>query len=234
MPHRTAVTQRHHPRIWRGVIVLDRSSELDVLGLDVLFEVLRPVRQVRFVREVAHRHHLCVAVFAPPAALRQIDEVARGDHPAGAEQWALRGRRHDPVRRPVYSLRSPSLSALLHLAQGWLAAAPATARNVRQLFKRACKLAGIGDGWTPRELRTSFVSLMSHRGSASRRSPALPVTLPPGADLVAVLRQDVVHPSPAGANRPVYGPRSGFDQGNTLTGLAGWPSQVVIGLTAST
>jgi hypothetical protein len=24
--------------------------------------------------------------------------------------------------------------------------------------------AGIGDGWTPRELRTSFVSLMSHHG----------------------------------------------------------------------
>jgi integrase len=38
------------------------------------------------------------------------------------------------------------------------------AANVRKLFKRVCKLAGIGDGWTPRELRTSFVSLMSHRG----------------------------------------------------------------------
>ena len=25
-----------------------------------------------------------------------------------------------------------------------------------------CRLAGVGDGWTPRELRTSFVSLMSH------------------------------------------------------------------------
>jgi integrase len=27
-----------------------------------------------------------------------------------------------------------------------------------------CTAAGIGDGWTPRELRTSFVSLLSHRG----------------------------------------------------------------------
>jgi integrase len=27
-----------------------------------------------------------------------------------------------------------------------------------------CTAAGIGDGWTPRELRTSFVSVMSHRG----------------------------------------------------------------------
>jgi integrase len=38
------------------------------------------------------------------------------------------------------------------------------AGNVRKMFKRACAAAGIGDGWTPRELRTSFVSLMSHRG----------------------------------------------------------------------
>jgi len=32
------------------------------------------------------------------------------------------------------------------------------------MFKRVCKVAGIGDCWTPRELRTSFVSLMSHQG----------------------------------------------------------------------
>jgi integrase len=38
------------------------------------------------------------------------------------------------------------------------------AASVRKMFKRVCKAAGIGDGWTPRELRTSFVSLLSHRG----------------------------------------------------------------------
>ncbi len=32
------------------------------------------------------------------------------------------------------------------------------------MFRRICTEAGIGDGWTPHELRTSFVSLMSHRG----------------------------------------------------------------------
>jgi integrase len=36
--------------------------------------------------------------------------------------------------------------------------------NVRKMFKRICAEAGTGDGWTPRELRTSFVSLMSHQG----------------------------------------------------------------------
>jgi integrase len=32
------------------------------------------------------------------------------------------------------------------------------------MFKRVCTEAGIRGGWTPRELRTTFVSLMSHRG----------------------------------------------------------------------
>jgi integrase len=38
------------------------------------------------------------------------------------------------------------------------------AANVRKMFKRVCKAAGAGESWTPRELRTSFVSLMSHHG----------------------------------------------------------------------
>ena len=32
------------------------------------------------------------------------------------------------------------------------------------MFKRVATAAGIGDRWTPRELRTSFVSLLSHHG----------------------------------------------------------------------
>ena len=38
------------------------------------------------------------------------------------------------------------------------------AGNVRKMFKRVCTEAGAGAGWTPRELRTTFVSLLSHRG----------------------------------------------------------------------
>ena len=41
---------------------------------------------------------------------------------------------------------------------------PLDAANVRRMFKNVCTTAGLGDNWTPRELRTSFVSLMSHRG----------------------------------------------------------------------
>jgi integrase len=38
------------------------------------------------------------------------------------------------------------------------------AGNVRKMFKRVCTEAEAGDSWTPRELRTTFVSLLSHRG----------------------------------------------------------------------
>ena len=38
------------------------------------------------------------------------------------------------------------------------------AANVRREFKAVCKTAKIGEHWTPRELRHSFVSLMSSSG----------------------------------------------------------------------
>jgi integrase len=38
------------------------------------------------------------------------------------------------------------------------------AANVRREFRTVCKAAGIGEHWTPRELRHSFVSLMSSSG----------------------------------------------------------------------
>jgi integrase len=38
------------------------------------------------------------------------------------------------------------------------------AANVRRYFRGICKTGGIGDDWTPRELRTSFVSLLSASG----------------------------------------------------------------------
>jgi site-specific recombinase XerD len=38
------------------------------------------------------------------------------------------------------------------------------AANVRKIFKRVRRAPGVSDSWTPREQRTSFVSLMSHHG----------------------------------------------------------------------
>jgi len=41
---------------------------------------------------------------------------------------------------------------------------PLDAANVRRYFRGICKAAGIGEGWAPRELRHSFVSLLSASG----------------------------------------------------------------------
>ena len=41
---------------------------------------------------------------------------------------------------------------------------PLDAGNIRRAFRAICSAAGIGENWSPRELRTSFVSLMSYRG----------------------------------------------------------------------
>ena len=38
---------------------------------------------------------------------------------------------------------------------------PMEAANVRRFFRAICTTAGIGVSWTPRELRHTFVSLMS-------------------------------------------------------------------------
>jgi integrase len=46
------------------------------------------------------------------------------------------------------------------------AGAALDAGNVRKMFKRICTEAGAGDSWTPREMRTTFVSLLSHQGVA--------------------------------------------------------------------
>ena len=41
---------------------------------------------------------------------------------------------------------------------------PLDSHNVRRDFRKVCRAAGIGARWVPKELRTSFVSMMSHRG----------------------------------------------------------------------
>jgi hypothetical protein len=41
---------------------------------------------------------------------------------------------------------------------------PLDGANVRRAFRSITKRAGLGEGWTPRELRHSFVSIMSDTG----------------------------------------------------------------------
>jgi integrase len=46
---------------------------------------------------------------------------------------------------------------------------PLDAGNVRRAFRVICSAAGIGENWSPRELRTSFVSLSSHKGVSTEQ-----------------------------------------------------------------
>ena len=41
---------------------------------------------------------------------------------------------------------------------------PMDASHVRRAFRKICSAAGIGENWTPRELRHTFVSIMSEQG----------------------------------------------------------------------
>jgi site-specific recombinase XerD len=43
------------------------------------------------------------------------------------------------------------------------------AANVRRSFRRICAAAGIGENWSPRELRHTFVSIMSASGMPIER-----------------------------------------------------------------
>jgi integrase len=41
---------------------------------------------------------------------------------------------------------------------------PLESHNLRRDFRKVTKASGIGERWVPKELRTSFVSMMSHQG----------------------------------------------------------------------
>ena len=106
--------------------------------------------------------------------------AARGRVAVGPRPRRDQDRTVPPHPRPpqvaVQALRAWAASQAderLAAGQGWQdtglvftthRGAALDAGNVRKMFKRVCAAAGAGDGWTPRELRTTFVSLLSHRG----------------------------------------------------------------------
>ncbi len=102
--------------------------------------VWRSVRAHGETKTERSRRTLAVPQMAV-AALRQWRDNQAQERRAAADGWQDTGL--------VFTTR---LGAALDAA------------NVRKMFKRVCTQAGIGDGRTPRELRTSFVSLMSQHG----------------------------------------------------------------------
>jgi integrase len=124
---------------------------------------------------------LCTGVRTEEARALRWEHVDFGDpesvppRPASVAVWrSVRARGDTKTRKSRRTLGLPRLAvtALLALheetepAQGELVFCTATgepldAANVRRSFRAVCRAAGIGPDWTPRELRHTFVSLMS-------------------------------------------------------------------------
>jgi integrase len=103
------------------------------------------------------------------------DPASVPPRPASVAVWrSVRARGDTKTRTSRRTLALPVLAVTalkaLHVAaepgEGDLVFCTATgqpldAANVRRFFRAVCVAAGIGPGWTPRELRHTFVSLMS-------------------------------------------------------------------------
>jgi integrase len=103
------------------------------------------------------------------------DTGEESPHPASVEVWrSVRAQRDTKTVKSRRTLALPRLAMLALVAlrecepnsPGDLVFRTATGRpldaaNVRRQFHAVCRTAGVGEKWTPRELRHTFVSLMS-------------------------------------------------------------------------
>jgi integrase len=124
---------------------------------------------------------LCTGVRTEEARALRWEHVDFGDpasvppRPASVAVWrSVRARGDTKTRTSRRTLGLPELAVIalqaLHAESqpgpGDLVFCTSTGRpldagNVRRFFRAVCAAAGIGPGWTPRELRHTFVSLMS-------------------------------------------------------------------------
>ncbi len=82
----------------------------------------------------------------------------------GLPQAVVEALREHRVRQDEEKVAAGELWRAHHLVFTTTVGTELDAANVRRSFRSICRAAGIGDGWAPRELRTSFVSLLSASG----------------------------------------------------------------------
>jgi integrase len=124
---------------------------------------------------------LCTGVRTEEARAIRWEHVDFGDpasvppRPASVAVWrSVRAKGDTKTRTSRRTLALPELAVTalqaLHddtagepgdLVFATATGQPLDAANVRRFFRAVCATAGIGSGWTPRELRHTFVSLMS-------------------------------------------------------------------------
>src|SRR5712675_2290310 len=177
-------------------LTLDQALAVIAAAATLPVMELRPgLKDVRRPAELMHAYItlglLCGLRTEEARALRwaHVDPAARPPVPPHVAVWRsvrAHGETKTERSRRTLALPAAAVQALrawtgsqadeqLAACQGWQdtglvftnhLGVALDAGNVRKMFKRICTETGIGDGWTPRELRTTFVSLMSHQGVA--------------------------------------------------------------------
>ena len=102
----------------------------------------------------------CVAV----GTIRRDTKTTKSRRTLGLPQMTVDALRVNKKRQMEERLAAGSEWSEQNLVFSTRAGGALDAANVRREFKAACRAARIGEHWTPRELRHSFVSLMSSSG----------------------------------------------------------------------
>jgi len=97
---------------------------------------------------------------------RRHQDRAEQAHPSYAESVANALREHQ-ARQAAERLQAGSRWQEHGLVFASTIGTPRSAGNVRRDFQAICDKAGLGNRWTPRELRHSFVSMLSADGVAT-------------------------------------------------------------------
>jgi integrase len=91
-------------------------------------------------------------------------KTAKSRRTLGMPQAVVEALREHRIRQDEDRLAAGKLWTEEGLVFATTLGTPLDAANVRRSFKSICAAAGLEDGWAPRELRTSFVSLLSASG----------------------------------------------------------------------
>jgi integrase len=91
-------------------------------------------------------------------------KTAKSRRTLGLPQAVVQALRDHRVRQDAEKLAAGELWKHGDLVFTTTIGTELDAANVRRDFRSICRIAGIGEDWAPRELRTSFVSLLSASG----------------------------------------------------------------------
>ena len=119
----------------------------------------------RALVQLAQDHSSRTVTIAHNALTRAIRHAeAKSRRTLGMPHVVIEALREHRVRRDEEKAAAGELWKDTGLVFTYMVGTELDAANVRRYFRSICWAAGIGEDWAPRELRTSFVSLLSASG----------------------------------------------------------------------